>query len=425
MAEHTPIEVQPGYRFLHRLVRFRMNFAYRSWQIIGRENVPATGSIIYAPNHTNCLMDAMLLVTCDSEPKFFVARADIFKNPKVKRILTFLMMSPINRIRDGKDSLKENDAIGDMAVNALKSQIPFCIMPEGRHRPQYSLLPLGKGLTRIAFQTVNENPGIELNVVPVGYYYSDFFRYHQDVLMTFGKPINVGNFLKENAELTEPQQLSHFTELLAASMKDYILYLPADEFYDGSLFLCAANLQYKGSDLSKRLEDLRQSAKRISTLRADDSNFEEGLLAEATAAAKICNEKGIDLESVMGLRNPVLSFLKAFVFVLLAPLAALCALAAAPTLGLSEFVASKFKDKAFRNSGRFGINLLVFPIFLIIYAILLFVFMNTWYNALGVLFIACFSLVFTQDYLRFWRMFISDLKFRKLFKNKDKFNIYG
>ena len=77
--------------------------------IINPENVPAKGPVIFAPNHQNALMDALaILLLVDKQP-VFMARADIFKKKTVGKILNFLKIIPVFRIRDGVSNLSNNN----------------------------------------------------------------------------------------------------------------------------------------------------------------------------------------------------------------------------------------------------------------------------------------------------------------------------
>ena len=86
------------------------------------KNVPKDDIIIYAPNHQNALMDALaILATVHTEP-VFLARADIFKKKMIEKILTFLRILPIYRIRDGKESLGNNDAIFQKTIDQMQTK---------------------------------------------------------------------------------------------------------------------------------------------------------------------------------------------------------------------------------------------------------------------------------------------------------------
>ena len=50
------------YSLLFNYVRFSVNHYYRKIIHLGKENIPQDGAIIFAPNHTNTLMDALVVL---------------------------------------------------------------------------------------------------------------------------------------------------------------------------------------------------------------------------------------------------------------------------------------------------------------------------------------------------------------------------
>ena len=175
----------------NRLYDFLLPWINRSWrraycrvEYHGLENIPKNAAVIFSPNHANTLMDAMAVLSLDNRRKVFVARADIFRKPAAARLLSFLKIMPIHRIRDGVESLRENDQVFDLSVRALLEQVPFCILPEGTHRPRHGLLPLKKGIARIALEAGRQaGDSLPVCIVPVGLEYEDYFRYRSRLLV--------------------------------------------------------------------------------------------------------------------------------------------------------------------------------------------------------------------------------------------------
>ena len=75
------------YSALRHYVDLTLKLSYRNIRYVGLEKIPQNSAIIYAPNHTNALMDALVILAMDRKPKVFVARADIFKNPILKELI--------------------------------------------------------------------------------------------------------------------------------------------------------------------------------------------------------------------------------------------------------------------------------------------------------------------------------------------------
>mgnify|MGYP003302206686 CR=1 FL=1 len=140
------------YDFFRPLVDRMFQLSYRHIQYVGKENIPTDGAVIFAPNHTNALCDAIAILSINRERKVFVARADIFKNKKTAALLNWFKIMPMRRIRDGVQEVLHNDETEQRALDTLHDGVSFCILPEGTHRPKHSLLPLAKGIFRIALQ---------------------------------------------------------------------------------------------------------------------------------------------------------------------------------------------------------------------------------------------------------------------------------
>lgn len=225
------------YEFFRPFVDWMFRHSYRNFQYVGLENIPQDGAIIFAPNHTNALCDAMCILGIDNSRKVFVARADIFKNPKQAKLLKFFKILPINRMRDGLDAVRHDDETMDQAVEVLNDGVPFCILPEGTHRPKHSLLPLTKGIFRIALRA-NEKFGHEkpVYIVPVGLEYGDYYHLWDSLTVNIGKPINVTQFVKDvqakTPELTQPQIINMLRDELTERMREQILWVPDDEHYE-------------------------------------------------------------------------------------------------------------------------------------------------------------------------------------------------
>jgi hypothetical protein len=153
----------------------------------------------------------------------FVARADIFKDPKKAKILNWLKIMPISRVRDGLDEVRHDGETINKAVDTLRDGVPFCIFAEGTHHPDRTLLPLSKGIFRIALQA-NESFGEEkpVYIVPVGIEYGDFFHLWNSVDVTIDAPINVTEFSLQHSELSYPQQIMALREELTERMTSLV-----------------------------------------------------------------------------------------------------------------------------------------------------------------------------------------------------------
>ena len=222
-----------GYNICFPIVKWMFRRSYRRIKYVGIENIPIDGAVIFAPNHTNALQDALAVLFINKDHKVFVARADIFRNKRIAKILNWLKILPMRRMRDGMSEVLKNDETENRAIETLRTGVPFCILPEGTHRAKHSLLPLKKGIFRIAIRA-NEEFGEEkpIYIVPVGLEYGDWFNLWDNLVVNVGKPMNVTEFIAERVDVEQPKLIFEMRDELTKRMKELILWVPDDENYE-------------------------------------------------------------------------------------------------------------------------------------------------------------------------------------------------
>ena len=127
--------------------------------------IPRDGAVLIAPNHTNTLMDPLVILRSRKTATSFGARSDVFKKPAVEKFLRFLHILPLARIRNGAAAVLQNLETFREVDGILAEGVPFCMFAEGRHRPKHSLLPIQKGIARIAFASAEKR---QTWVIPTG-----------------------------------------------------------------------------------------------------------------------------------------------------------------------------------------------------------------------------------------------------------------
>jgi 1-acyl-sn-glycerol-3-phosphate acyltransferase len=196
------------------------------------ENVPKDEIIIYAPNHQNALMDALaILATIETQP-VFLARADIFKKKTIAKILTFLKMLPIYRIRDGKESLGNNEAIFRKTIDVLKNKNGLVILPEGTHGDKRKLKNLKKGIARIVFEAEEANDfKLNIKIVPVGLDWTNYQHFRSRLFVNYGEPINVSEYYEEYKK-NPPRGMNLLRERVAIELRKYMIDIQSEEYYE-------------------------------------------------------------------------------------------------------------------------------------------------------------------------------------------------
>ena len=412
-----------AYSILRHYVDFALRASYRTIKYVGTENLPKDGAIIFAPNHTNALMDALVILAMDNRPKVFVARADIFRNPMLAKIFRFLKIMPIMRMRDGLDEVRRNNETIEKAVDVLRDKVPFCIFPEGKHRPMHSLQVLGKGVFRAALQA-NSTFGNEMPVyiVPVGIEYGDYFRYRSTALVTYGKAINVTELANKLEVENEAQLMEPLRKELAEGIQGLITYIKDDEDYASKWELTKIRaLGFKGTLHEKMLHN-REIVADIERKIIENPEKMAGLLDKVSEFEKKRKRKGISIYS-FGKKNLGLNVIgKSLLAILGLPYFIFSAIVALPLWGISAFLKTKIKDKAFRNTAAFGTYLAGELIFGLIWTVLAFC-LAPWPYALAFVALMLTTYPYFNDYLEFMRRLISDCrllgnkKLRKTFKS--------
>ena len=200
--------------------------SYRRMTVSG--SLPEDGAVIIAPNHTSTLMDALVILRTRKGPTVFGARADIFRKPAIARFLRFLRIVPLARFHDGAESVLRNRETFIEVDDVLANGIPFCLFPEGKHRPLHSLLPIGKGIARIAFASARQR---HTYIVPTGIEHGSFFRFRKPCKVTFGEPVDINAFLQAHEHDSEAETYQDLRKLLFRRISSLITYIPDDEEY--------------------------------------------------------------------------------------------------------------------------------------------------------------------------------------------------
>jgi len=196
---------------------------YTCIKVEGFEKLPKNAAVILTPNHCNSLMDALVVLQSNPGPSAFGARADIFKNKSAAKFLRFLKIVPLARIRDGAAAVKTNLDVFDEIVDIIDHDVPFCLYGEGTHHASHNVMPIKKGIWRIA-ELAQEKLDKPVYVVPMGIDYKFFFRIPGPVEVRYGDPIKFSdvypdgpikfsqNLHEKIQELVRREDLDHINE---------------------------------------------------------------------------------------------------------------------------------------------------------------------------------------------------------------------
>lgn len=225
------------YWFLRPLVSFGAVCHYHTFTVRGRKNLPHDGGYMLAPCHQQALMEPLAVLATVKKSPVFLARADIFNKPTLSSILHFLKIMPVYRIRDGKESLGKNAEIFEASRNVVLDGYPFCMMAEGRHNDKHQLLPLVKGMFRIAGETQKQLGDTPLYIVPVGIDVDEYEEPFSNMVINIGEPIEVQQFM-DTYEENEPVALNQMRDAVAEGIRKQMFDIRSKEHYEEILTVC-------------------------------------------------------------------------------------------------------------------------------------------------------------------------------------------
>lgn len=206
------------YFLLKTIVGWSIRLYYRDVKIRNREYLEHNGPMILIANHPNTLMDAWMIGHVCKQPIYYMAKSTFFSSPFKKWLLGKLNMIPINRRSDGTTKGISNADSFEACYRILEEGKTLVIFPEGTSIPELKLRELKSGTARIALEAEHRNKGkLNLEVIPVGLFYSQPEKFRSSVMATVGKGMKVADYLpsyNENASIAAKQLTLKFRENL-------------------------------------------------------------------------------------------------------------------------------------------------------------------------------------------------------------------
>ena len=414
------------YSVLLPYVNWHTRIAYRRFEVHGKENVPKDKAVVFGVNHSNTLMDALVLLASNNVRKVFIARGDIFKNPLIAKLLTFFRILPIFRIRNGVAAVRQNDESLSKAVDVIHDHVDLYLFPEGMHRTKHSLMRMGKGLFHIAVdahkQFGDENP---VYIVPTAIEYGDYFRYRSTAMINFGEPINVTEFMKNTTEENEAVNINLLKDKLYEEISKLFTFIPDDEDYDAIWEIVKMKNEKRAGGLYNRMLRNRQTVASVLKYKEEEPEEAKKLFERVMAFTKERVRQKISVTSTAK-KYPLLNSLwKLAVLLVGLPYFAASAIVNLPVWLTTLIIRGKLKDPAFGNTVSFGVEFVLFPIIFIVGTILLFCNLP-WTWALGGTVLLFFSYRLFIDYHELARRWISDVRWTfktKLRKQYEALNL--
>ncbi|MFW5758744.1 MAG: 1-acyl-sn-glycerol-3-phosphate acyltransferase [Bacteroidota bacterium] len=357
------------YHILKGYVDFFFKLFYKI-RYYGKENVDLKKTLIFAPNHQNSLMDALAVLSSLNWQPIFVARSDIFRKKIIIKILTFLKILPVYRIRDGIAEVQKNNAVFQKTIDIFKNRNGFCILPEGDHGVGKRLRPLKKGIARIGFQAAfDSGENLPIEIQPIGLNYQHHHKRGSYLFIRFGIPFPLEGFRKAYQE-NPAKSYTLFLQKLRQEMIPLILHIEDDVNYKtidiiteiaGGIQRAKGRKEKDVFDFQKKLIDVCQEK-----IKESEENCK---MLEQTAfeSERLINSQNVLLYEAGFMReSPFKNFGRYLLLLLASPFFLYGFFNTLLPRLLIRFIGGKLKDPQFISSAHFVLTIFLYPLFFLL-----------------------------------------------------------
>jgi 1-acyl-sn-glycerol-3-phosphate acyltransferase len=175
---------------MRALGRLLIHVFFRRVEVNGVERLPEQGPVLIVANHTNGLVDGLLLLAMLRRYPRFLGKATLFRILPLKPLLQLAGVVPVYRAKDGEGTAR-NDATFRTCRELLARGGVVAIFPEGISHDELMLQPLRTGAARIALGAAFDAHADGLVIAPIGLAYDAKARFRSRALVTVGAPLPV------------------------------------------------------------------------------------------------------------------------------------------------------------------------------------------------------------------------------------------
>ncbi len=422
-------EYSKKYNFYYDIIKYMHHTRFYNKVIVkGLENVPPKGEAVFMiPNHQNGVMDALavLLMFSDRRQPVFIARGDVFKNPKIAKFLRFVKIMPTFRTRDGgRKDIEKNNEIFDIAAKILNRGGTLCIFPEAMHQHGRYLGTYKKGFPRIAFAAEEMgNYDLKLKIMPVSIHYSHYEHCKSDLYLNIGETFTLEEFVE--LYKNEPNKAYNaFNEKARSAHKALLLDIEDRDHYEElDLFRAVySNDQERKRNAKLRLDERHAIEKKCIANVLEERNSDPEKYQKRVDLLKEYKElldKNNFRDKLVGKNHSFVGLLLKLILLILGlPLFLFAALANSLAYYLPELLISKVKDHQLHSSVRYILYILLFPIWYILLFVISWIVSGQLLFALGLIAAAIVTVSFIFRYkVAFIKM---KNAFRYLFNKNSK-----
>lgn len=178
------------YRFGRALIKL-LNLILYNIHVEGEENIPETGGVVLCPNHISNY-DPLAVATHMKRQVHFMAKAELYKNFIVRKVLLAVGTIPVDRGKVSLETLKES-------LRVLKNGEILGIFPEGTRVKNGERRKPMEGFVVFALKT--KSP-----ILPV--HIEGEYKFRGKINIKFGKPIELNEYYGKKVKLEEMSKIS-------------------------------------------------------------------------------------------------------------------------------------------------------------------------------------------------------------------------
>ena len=175
---------------------------FRSIEVEGAANVPASGPVILVSNHLNAFVDPLFVQIGFRRRLTITAKGPLVVRPLLGRLMRAARVIAFHRQQDLGDEADIARTLRDLdeCRRRLVEGAAICFFPEAKSHDDARMRPFKHGASRIAldFVRVDGDPGGALKIVPVGLSFEAKEHLRSRVVVRYGEPIEVRRWIAQN-----------------------------------------------------------------------------------------------------------------------------------------------------------------------------------------------------------------------------------
>ena len=227
--------------------------------------------------------------------------------------------------------------------------------------------------------------------------------------------------------------MTSMRELLTERIHNSIFYIPNDDDYEAMYEICATVVKHQTRRCKyvvdgKRLRGMdayfeanNRTVREVMRIKETKPEVAAELMRLGKEAYEERTKKSISLKSVATKNGLASRIMQMFFFLLKLPYTIPASILTLPMVAVVKFLFTKIKDHAFRNSIRFVIYLVLWPILMIIYSALAYSFLP-WEYALPITLALLPAPIVAQETWRMLRLFKSDIMLQRNKPLREKYS---